>query len=316
MVMMSLDRAAIAETEKLIRPHIRRTPVVVVGPRDLGLEGPEFQLLLKLEQLQHAGSFKARGAFNNLLSRKVPRSGVVAASGGNHGAAVAYAAVQLGIPARIFVPAISSPAKIARIRAYKADLVIGGERYADALAASEAWMRESGALPIHAYDAPETIRGAGTVGLELESQAPNLDTVLAGVGGGGLIAGIAAWYAGQARVIGVEPEACPTLHAALEAGRPVDVTVSGVAADSLGARSIGAEIFPIVRAHVAKALLVTDDAIRNAQRALWDALRLVVEPGAATALACLLSGTYVPRAGERVGIVLSGANTTAVDFDR
>lgn len=309
-----IDAKQIAATEKLIRPHIRRTPVVEIDPRDFGLAGSAFSLTLKLEQLQHAGSFKSRGAFANLLMRDVPKPGVAAASGGNHGAAVAYAARALGVPAKIFVPSISSPAKIERIRSYGAELVVGGERYADALTASEAWVAKSGALPIHAYDAPETIRGAGTLGLELEAQAPEIETILVGVGGGGLIAGLAAWYGGRIRVIGAEPESAPTLRAALAAGKPVDVAVGGLAADSLGARQIGEHVFPIAKAHVNQAILVTDQAIRAAQRALWNVARLVVEPGGAAAFAALLSAGYVPRAGERVGIMLSGANTTAVDF--
>jgi threonine dehydratase len=309
-----IDRDGIAATEKLIRQHIRRTPVLEIDPRDFGMAGPPFSLVLKLEQLQSSGSFKARGAFANLLMRDVPKVGVVAASGGNHGAAVAYAARQLGVPAKIFVPTISSPAKIERIQSYGADLVVAGERYVDALAASQVWAAQSGALPVHAYDAPETICGAGTLGLELEAQAPQLETVLTGVGGGGLIAGLAAWYSGAARIIGAEPEDSPTLHAALAAGKPVNVAVGGVAADSLGARQIGEHVFPIAKAHVGKAVLVTDEAIRAAQRTLWAVVRLVVEPGGAAAFAALLSGRYIPRTGERVGVVLSGANTTAVDF--
>jgi threonine dehydratase len=312
--MPRIDRAGILATEKLIRPHIRRTPIFDAEARSLGVEARG--LVFKLEPLQHAGSFKARGAFANLLLRQVPKAGVVAASGGNHGAAVAYAARALGVPARIFVPEISSPAKIARIKSYGAELVVGGARYADALAASEAWAEGSGALPVHAFDAPETILGAGSLALELEAQAGALDTVMVGVGGGGLIAGIAAWYAGAARVISVEPVGAPTLHAALEAGRPVDVQVGGIAADSLGARRIGEHVFPIARAHVAKSLLVADEAIRAAQRHLWEAFRFVAEPGAAAATAALLSGVYRPAPDERVAVIVSGANTTAVNFDR
>jgi len=308
-----IDRDGIAATEKLIRPHIRRTPILEVARRDLGLEAPGVPLAFKLEQLQHTGSFKARGAFANLLTRAVPKAGVAAASGGNHGAAVAYAAKTLGYPAKIFVPSISSPAKIARIRGYGADLVIGTERYPDSVAASEAWAAGAGALGVHAYDGAETIIGAGSLGLELAEQAP-LDTVLVAVGGGGLIAGVAAWYAGKTRVVGVEPEGAPTLHAALAAGRPVDVGVSGVAADSLGATRIGEHVFPIALRHVERVVLVEDEAIRAAQRRLWDVLRLVVEPGGATAFAALTSGRYRPQPGERVGVILCGANTSAVDF--
>ena len=307
-----MDRARIAETHAVIRPHVRATPVLEISGADIGLA--PFPLALKLELLQHAGSFKTRGAFANLLLRKIPAAGVVAASGGNHGAAVAYAAMRRGVPARIFVPAISSPAKIARIRGYGADLVVGGERYADALAASEAWQRQSGALPVHAYDQVETLLGQGTLALELEEQVPSLDTLLVAVGGGGLIGGIAAWYAGRVRVVGVEPEAAPTLTSALRAGAPVDAPAGGVAADSLAPRQVGALMFPIARAHVERVVLVSDDAIRAAQQRLWEAVRIVAEPGGAAAFAALLAGAYVPVPGERVGVVVSGGNTTAVDF--
>jgi threonine dehydratase len=304
----------IAATDALIGPHIRRTPIIALDAAEFALAPAA--LTLKLELMQHAGSFKTRGAFANLLGRAVPAAGVVAASGGNHGAAVAYAAMKRGVPAKIFVPAISSPAKIARIRSYDADLVVGGERYADALAASEAWARTSGALPVHAFDQEETLLGQGTLARELEGQAPDLDTVLVNVGGGGLIGGIAAWYASRVRVIGVEPEAAPTLTRALAAGEPVDAPAGGIAADSLAPRRVGTLMFAIAQRHVAQVLLVTDDAIRRAQQALWDVVRIVAEPGAAAALAALLSGRYVPQPGERVGVVVSGGNTTAVDFTR
>jgi threonine dehydratase len=218
------------------------------------------------------------------------------------------------VPARVFVPTVSSPAKIQRIRAYGADLVVGGDRYADALAASEAWAAQSGALPVHAYDQAETLLGQGTIGLELAEQAPGLDTLLVAVGGGGLIGGIAACYAGQVAVIGVEPEGAPTLARALEAGRPVDAPAGGIAADSLAPRRVGALMFPIAQAHVARVLLVSDAAIRQAQEALWRVVRVVAEPGGAAALAALLAGAHVPGPGERVGVVVSGGNTTAVDF--
>ena len=316
--MTEIDRdvnpARIAEAHKLIQPHIRRTPVVALDGGDFGLG--KMALTLKLELLQHSGSFKARGAFTNLLLRQVPAAGVVAASGGNHGAAVAYAAMKLGRPAKIFVPRISSPAKIQRIRDYGADLVVGGEHYADALAASEIWRAQSGALGVHAFDQTETMLGQGTIGLELDRQAPDLDTLLVGVGGGGLIAGIAAWYAGRVRVVGVEPEASPTLAKALAAGRPVDVETGGVAADSLAPRRVGEAVFPIAQRHVDRVVLVTDEAIRHAQKALWAGIRIVAEPGAAAAFAALLSARYKPRAGERVGVLVSGGNTVAVDFDR
>jgi threonine dehydratase len=310
----SIDRAAIAATERLIRPHIRETPVAAVSGADFGLA--DTPLLLKLEQLQHSGSFKVRGAFANLLMRPIPASGIVAASGGNHGVAVAYAAMRLGIKARIFLPTVSSPAKIARIRAYGAELAVEGERYADALAASETWQRASGALAIHAFDQEETLLGQGTLGAELERQAPSLDTLLVAVGGGGLIGGIAAWYGGGIRVVGVEPAAAPTLTKALAAGRPVDAEAGGIAADSLAPRRVGERGFPLAEAHVERVLLVEDAAIEAAQLALWDRLRLVAEPGGAAAFAALLSGRYRPAPQERVGVVICGGNTTAVDFGR
>ncbi len=310
---MTIDRAAIEKTHALIRFRVRLTPVLETSGADLGL--PPFPLTLKLELMQHSGSFKARGAFTNLMTRATPAAGVVAASGGNHGVAVAYAAMRLGVPARIFLPTVSSPAKIARIRGYGAELVVGGDLYADALAASEAWVAQSGALPVHAFDQPETLLGQGTVALELEQQA-RLDTLLVPVGGGGLIGGIAAWYAGRVRVVGVEPEAAPTLFEALRAGRPVDAPAGGIAADSLAPRRVGEVMFPIARAHVERVVLVSDDAIRRAQQAVWETFRVVAEPGSAATAAALLSGAYVPAAGERVGIVLSGGNTTAVEFAR
>lgn len=309
-----INRAAIERTYGLITPYIRVTPVVETSGADFGLGA--FALALKLELFQHAGSFKTRGAFTNLLTRAIPAAGVVAASGGNHGAAVAYAAMRLGVKARIFVPTVSSPAKISRIRGYGADLVVTGDRYADALAASQVWTVESGALPVHAFDQEETLLGQGTLALELGRQAPDLDTLLVSVGGGGLIGGIAAWCGGRPRVIGVEPEAAPTLTRALEAGKPVDAPAGGVAADSLAPRRVGELMFPIARAHIARVLLVSDAAIRQAQDALWATLRVVAEPGGAAAFSALLSGPYAPAPGERVGVVVSGGNTTAVDFDR
>ena len=308
----SITRDLIAATEPVIRPYVRRTPLLAADLADFGLAaGP---VTFKLEMLQHSGSFKARGAFANLLLRKPPRAGVVAASGGNHGAAVAYAAQRLGIPATIFVPEITSPAKIERIKTYGARLVVGGQRYADALAASEEHIATSGAMPVHAYDQAETLLGQGSVGLELEQDAPDIETLLVAVGGGGLIGGIAAWYAERARIIAVEPVESPTLHAALAAGRPVDAPAGGIAADSLAPRRVGELMFPIARAHVGQVLLVSEDAIRQAQAALWSTLRAVVEPGGAAAFAALLSGQYRPAPGEHVAVLLCGANTTAVDF--
>ena len=302
----------IARCETLVRPYIRRTPVIEIDAADFGLRSN--RLALKLELLQHSGSFKARGAFANLLTRKVPEAGVVAASGGNHGAAVAYAARTLKVPAKIFVPSVSSPAKIERIRAYGADLVIEGDRYADALAASEAWAKKAGAMPVHAFDQDETLLGQGTIGMELDQQAPDVDTLLVSVGGGGLIAGIAAWYAGRIKIVGVEPFAAPTLTRALEAGHPVDAEAGGLAADSLAPRRVGELVFPIVKEHVRGVVLVADDAIVKAQKALWQILRIVAEPGGAAAFSAVLSGAYEPEIGERVGVVASGGNTTAVDF--
>jgi threonine dehydratase len=309
---MAVDRASIEAVWEVIRPHVRLKPTLEVSGADFGLA--PFPLTLKLELLQHSGSFKARGAFANLLRRRVPEAGVVAASGGNHGAAVAYAAMRLGVRAKIFVPTVSSPAKVERIRAYGADLAIVGDRYADALAASEAWVDQTGALPVHAYDQTETLLGQGTLGMELAGQAPGLETVLASVGGGGLIGGVAGWYAGRVRVVGVEPELAPTLSEALKAGRPVDAPAGGIAADSLAPRRVGELMFPIAQAYVARVVLVSDAAIRQAQHALWRTARIVAEPGGAAALAALLSGAYVPAPGERVGVVISGGNSTAVDF--
>jgi threonine dehydratase len=308
-----IDRSRIEHVHAIIQPYIRRTPTVDVDGVDVGLPG--HRVTIKLELMQRAGSFKTRGAFANLLTRDIPLAGVVAASGGNHGAAVAFAAMTLKIPAKIFVPTVSSPAKIARIRSYGADLVVGGDRYADAFAASETWAAQSGALRVHAFDQPETLLGQGTLGLELAAQARDLDTVLVAVGGGGLIGGVAAWYAGDVRVIGVEPEGAPTLFDAFKAGRPVDAPAGSIAADSLAPRRVGELMFPIARAHVERVVLVTDDAIRKAQGTLWEALRVVAEPGGAAAFAALQSRAYQPVAGERVGIVVSGGNTTAVTFD-
>ena len=309
---MVIDRQQIATTYQLIRPYIRRTPVVEIAGEDFGLDA--VSVILKLELLQHAGSFKPRGAFANLLMREVPEAGVVAASGGNHGAAVAFAARKLGKPAKIFVPSVASPAKIARIRGYGADLVITGERYDEALAASQSWAAQSGAMAVHAYDQVETILGQGSVGLEFEEQDPALDTLLVAVGGGGLIGGIAAWYAGRIKLIGVEPEAAPTLFKALEAGHPVDSEAGGIAADSLGGGRAGELIFPIAQNFVDSVRLVSDQAIQAAQRALWDVLRVAAEPGGAAALAALLSRRYQAKPGERVGVLVCGGNTGALDF--
>lgn len=307
-----VNREEIERTEALIRPYIRRTPVVELSGRDIGLDVPS--VALKLEQLQHSGSFKTRGAFNHLLSRRTPEAGVVAASGGNHGVAVAFASQRLGKPARIFVPTVASQSKQDRIRQYGAELVITGDRYADALEASKQWAAQSGALEIHAYDQPETMLGQGTVGMECEQQVPDLDTLLVAVGGGGLIGGISAWYAGKIRLIGVEPESAPTLAMALQAGRPVDAPAGGIAADSLAPKRVGELMFPFAQAFVRNMVLVTDEAILAAQKALWELVRIVAEPGGAAAFAALLSGRYAPARGERVGVVICGGNTEVVQF--
>jgi threonine dehydratase len=294
-----------------IAPHVRVTPILPLEPRAFGAAA---QLTLKLELMQHTGSFKARGAFNRILSAQVPDAGVIAASGGNHGAAVAYAARQLGHVAEIFVPERTPDIKVERLRRYGARVVLSGASYAEAYAASRHRAAQSGALEVHAYDQPEVVAGQGTLGRELEAQAPDLDTVLVAVGGGGLIAGVAAWYASRVRVVAVEPERCPTLYSAVEAGAPVDVEVSGVAADSLGARCIGRLAFDVAQQHVHSVVLVSDEEIRASQRALWDSLRILAEPGGAAALAGLRSGKYQPAPGERVGVIVCGGNTDPSRF--
>ena len=305
---------AIRSAYRIISGRVRRTPIAEIAAGELATcSNP---IVLKLESLQHSGSFKARGAFASLLSGAVPAAGVAAASGGNHGAAVAYAAHALAIPARIFVPTISSPSKITRIRSYGADLAVEGDRYADALARCEAYCGESGARSIHAYDQPATLIGQGTLGLELETQAPGLDTLLVAVGGGGLIGGIAAWYQGRIRIVGVEPDGAPSLAMALAAGHPVDAPQGSIAADSLAPLRVGTLMFPLAQRFVEQVVLVTDAAIREAQVRLWDMLRIVAEPGGATAFAALVAGVYRPVAGERVGVLVCGGNTTAVDFTR
>jgi threonine dehydratase len=253
-------------------------------------------------------SFKPRGAFNRMLSAAVPAAGVIAASGGNHGIAVAHAAKTLGHRAEIFVPEVISPAKVARLKELGATVTITGKVYGDALAASQTRAAETGALVLHAYDQPEILAGQGTVAREFDEQAPGLDTVLVAVGGGGLIGGMAAWYRGKTKLVGVEPAASRALHAALAAGKPVDVDVSGVAADSLGARRVGALMFPLARDFVERVVLVDDAAIVAAQKALWRALRIVAEPGGAAALAAVLAGAYRLAPDERVGVLVCGAN--------
>lgn len=304
-----IEAQDIAETARHIASRVRRTPVL-----DVDVPGCDLPVTLKLEFLQHTASFKPRGAFANLIGRDLPKAGVAAASGGNHGAAVAYAAWRLGIKAHVFVPELAAPAKVGRIRSYCAELVQNGSNYEAALANCDRFVAETGALAIHAYNSRATLLGQGTLGLELEEQAPQLDTVLVAVGGGGLIGGIAAWYRGRTKVVGVEPETSRALQAALEAGAPTSVSVSGIATDSLGASRAGDLMFPIAQAFVDRVTLVNDRAIRDAQRWLWEHIRIVAEPGGATALAALLSGAYQPAARERVGVVLCGANTEPETF--
>lgn len=302
----ALSPSAVEAALDRIRPHVRRTPTMSVEGAAFGLAEP---VSLKLELFQHTGSFKSRGAFNNLLARTVPAAGVTAASGGNHGAAVAYAAACLGHRARIFVPTVSSPVKIARIRSYGAEVVVAGDRYADAALLSEAHARESGALLVHPYDSPFTIAGQGGVALEWEEDADDgLDTVLVAAGGGGLVAGVSLWFAGRTKVVAVEPRGSCALHAALAAGRPVDVEVESIAVDSLGAKRVGDLVHAIATDHVDRVVLVPDSAIVEAQRRLWESLRIASEPGGATALAALLAGAYRPSPGERVGVLVCGGN--------
>ena len=295
-------QAEITAAAQRIRPHIRRTPVI-----DLELPGG-VSVALKLEHMQHTGSFKARGAFNTLLSLPVPAAGVVAASGGNHGAAVAYAARRLGHPARIFVPAFAGPAKIALIRQQGADLEVVPGVYADAAARALAHAQATGAMQIHPYDATATVAGQGTLMREWEEQGLDADTVLIAVGGGGLIAGALAWLAGRRRIIAVEPDLAPTLHRALIDGPETVVTVGGIAANALGSSKIGRIAYDLAKVQGVAALLVSDAAITESQTHLWRSLRQWVEPAGAAALAALLSGAYRPEPGERVAVLICGAN--------
>ena len=299
---MSVEPDDVRAAAERIAGRVRRTPILELGDVDAS------SAVAKIELLQHTGSFKPRGAFNKLLSGDVPPAGVIAASGGNFGSAVAYAARATGVPAEVFIPSTSPQAKVSRVRGYGAGVTIVEGYYAEAQAALAARQRETGALLMHPFDQPEVIAGQGTIGIELEEQVPDLDTVLVAIGGGGLIAGIAAWFRGRVRVVGVEPVTCATMTAALAVGEPVVADVGGVAADSLGSARVGDHTFPLVRDHVDRVVLVEDDAIREAQRAYWDACRLIVEPGGAAALAALRSGAYRPEAGERVCVLASGAN--------
>lgn len=308
MRMTDPSRLDIAAAADRLAGRVRRTPVLRLERGELGVDMP---LTLKLELLQHAGSFKPRGAFNRMLTAgALPQAGVIAASGGNHGAAVAYAAQALGVRAEIFVPELTPSAKRARIESFGARLVVGGAAYVDALAASRARQAETGALEVHAYDHSAVLAGQGTVALEWQEDAPELTHVLVATGGGGLIGGMAAWYAGRVSVVSVEPASCPTLFSARAAGTPVPVAVGGVAADSLGARQVGALMFPVAQSYVSEAVLVADAAIIAAQRLIWDRLRLVAEPGGAVALAALVSGAWVPPAGAQVGVLLCGGNAS------
>ncbi|AOG05430.1 serine/threonine dehydratase [Bosea sp. RAC05] len=301
-----VPRPMIESAAQRIVGHARVTPVMRLGT---GAFGSEADISLKLECLQHAGSFKTRGAFNNLLSLDLPAAGVAAASGGNHGAAVAYAARARGVKATIFVPEISPPPKIEAIRRFGAEVVIGGAQYDDAQAACDRFVAETGALKIHPFAAKETIAGQGTLGREWQEQEPDLDTVLVAVGGGGLISGIAAWFAGsKVKVVGVEPAGSRALQAALEAGGPVQVDVASIAADSLGARNVGPLVHAVCKDTVDHVVLVPDSAIAEAQVTLWRDLRLAVEPGGAAALGALLCGAYRPTPGERLGVLVCGAN--------
>lgn len=296
-------RADIEQAHARIRDHVRRTPV-------LETDG----LVLKLEHLQHAGSFKPRGAFHAVLSQTEPPERLVAASGGNHGLAVAHVGRTLGLPTEIFVPAIASAVKVAAIRARGATVHVGGATYAEAFAASAEAAAGPGALAIHAYDGPHTLAGQGTLALELEEQVPDLDAVVVAVGGGGLIGGVAAWFAGRARIVAVEPERCPAMHDALAAGEPVTAAVGGLAADALGASQAGERGLAALQAARGESVLVTDDAIAEARQWLWDSLRLVVEPAGATALAAVRSGAWTRPDGARVAVVVCGANTDPADL--
>lgn len=298
-------RAEIEAASKRIAGHVRTTPIMHLETGFWELSG---QIVLKLEQFQYTASFKPRGAFNRILSNQVPEAGVIAASGGNHGIAVAYAAQRLGHQAEIFVPEACSPVKIERLRNYGALVNIIGATYADALLACQERASQTGALVVHAYDQPEVVAGQGTLGYEFAHQAPDLDTILVAIGGGGLISGVAAWFAGKIRVIGVEPETAPSMAKALAADGPVDVEVSGIAVDSLGARRVGGLAFALAKQYVERVVLISDESVRAAQRALWNDLRVVAEPGGATAAAALLSGAYRPARGERVGVVVCGGN--------
>ncbi len=301
------SRAEIDSAAARIAPHVRRTPVIEIAGAELGL--PDVRLLLKLEVLQHTGSFKARGAFNRLLSADVPEVGVLAASGGNLALGVAFAARELGHRAEIFVPASTPTMKVRRLHDLGAQVVQIGEVYDEAREAADQRALETSALVVHAYDQPQIVAGAGTIGRELQQQAPDLETVLVAVGGGGLIGGTAAWLREEANVVAVEPEGCPTLSRALAAGKPVHVEVGGLAKDSLGASRIGDIGFASASRWVSESVLVSDASIKRAQWLLWNRLRVIAEPGGATALAALVSGDVRRRPDERVAVLVCGGNT-------
>ncbi|WP_321810278.1 MULTISPECIES: threonine/serine dehydratase [unclassified Burkholderia] len=294
-----------------IAPFIRTTPVIQL---EAGWFDVPCDTFMKLESLQVTGSFKPRGAFNRLLGEPVPPAGVIAASGGNHGIAVAYAAQKLGVRAEIYVPNIATALKRKMLTDLGARVVVAGDTYVEALAASEARAAESGALNVHAFDHPATVAGQGTIAIELDTQLPDIDTVLVSVGGGGFIGGIAAWFSGRVKVVAVEPENCPTLNRALQARMPVDVETGGIAADSLGCRRIGNVPFSILLPTVRDSVLVSDEKIRDAQRVLWEKLKIASEPGGATAFAALLSGAYVRSPGEKIAVVICGGNADPVSF--
>ncbi|WP_085900087.1 threonine/serine dehydratase [Kiloniella majae] len=306
-----ITQSTILNAYDLIREHVRRTPILRVPAGEFLDDVP---VTLKFEQMQHSGSFKVRGGFNALLSGDVPKGGVIAASGGNHGAAVAYVANKLGVRTEIFVPEIVSPAKLAKLEQYGARINVVGANFSEALAACLECQKETGAKLLHAYDQQEIVAGQGTVGLEFEEQAPEIDSLLVAVGGGGLIGGVASWYRGKVKVIAVETEGTATLHSALNAGHPVGVSVSGLAADALGASLIGDHGFEAAQNFVHQSVLVNDVDVKAAQECLWNNYRQIAEPGGATALAALLSGAYVPEKNEKVGVLVCGGNASLSSF--
>ena len=288
-----------------IRPYLRYTPVIEIEGNALDIAHP---VSLKLEQLQHTGSFKPRGAFNALLSKEIPPTGVVAASGGNHGAAIAFAAATLDVPATIFVPDFTGHIKIERIRSFGANVEVSGSEFTQTLSAAQDYAAETGAVSVHPYDEFETVAGQGSLGLEIEKQLPDLDTLFVAVGGGGLIGGIAAWFEGRVKIIAVESAGTATLFSAMQSGPDAEITASGIAASALGATRIGTIGYAIAQRLVDQAVVVSDADIIDAQQRVWDAARVFAEPGGITALAALTSGAYHPAIAERIGVVICGAN--------